>query len=145
MRSQNAPQGSKVCRYYPLPDHEQHGGALFQSSQAYVYRFAWFNTTRQSRNHNAVLHKAYRISVLARQLHQPTESHRRLLKRLLRNVGSTSRRGIFDPAGKPLTPQALSACVDANWGEPMTRKGLRPGSSSSSTMHLSFGEPNVEQ
>ena len=67
------------------------------------------------------------ISVLAQQLHKRTARHRALLKRILRYAGGTSTMGVFYARGKPLTPQSLRACVDADWGDAMRRDGLLLG------------------
>lgn len=56
------------------------------------------------------------VSLLAQQLHAPTERHNKSLKRVMRFVGGPSTKGLFYPAGKPLTSQSPGACVPANWG-----------------------------
>lgn len=58
------------------------------------------------------------VSLLAQQLHAPTARHSKLLKRLIRFVGSTSTKRLFYTGGKPLTPYSLAAWVDADWGRP---------------------------
>lgn len=58
----------------------------------------------------------FSVSVLARQLHNPSARHLAQVKRVLRYISGTLDYGLFFPSAGNLSAVSLRAAVDADWG-----------------------------
>ena len=58
---------------------------------------------------------SFAVGALAGQVHNPTNRHQSLLKRILRYVAGTTEYGL-QYTRRPITATSLSAQVDADWG-----------------------------
>lgn len=101
------------------------------SSPVYKYSACYSETILSS--------ATFSVSALARSLHDPSNRHLVLAKRILWYLSGTLDFGLSFACSKPTSSSSLRGAVDAEWGETILQGYLRLDSLSASTEHRFSG------